>query len=280
MKCESLLSGVAAFFRPDKLELLSRDDDKDPDLKPLDTVGDRVIGEETFEIVFLLALLAVLSSDEELIFFKDEEADDDGFTVDFLRVFCILVPDAVDVLKLRPTGDTGTDFLVSERFARGVSFVADEDSELPLSSGRDRLTDSVANRVEGFLPAIELVLFCCLAVEADDFSDKPPVLFLLVTATELDDLNEEDTVDLAKPELNSDPFLVSLLFLVELAGAETFGFAASLDFPGLATLVTLSAGLSAKWWSKFRGFITGSSPGCASGSSILSYNTSSKCTAM
>lgn len=40
MKRESLLSGVTDFFRPDKLELLSRDDEKDPALKPLDTVGD------------------------------------------------------------------------------------------------------------------------------------------------------------------------------------------------------------------------------------------------
>lgn len=275
MKRESLFSEVAAFFRPDRLEPLSRDDDKDSALKPLDTVGDRVEGEETLEIVFLLLLLAVLSSDEEVIFFEEEEADNAGFTVGFLTVFCILVSDAVDVLKLRPTLETGTDFLVSERFARVVGFVATEGSELLLISGRDRPTDSVAKVVLDFLPAIAQKLFCCLALEADDFSGKPPVLFLLVTATEFDVRNEEDIVDLAKPAVNSDPFLVSLLFLVKLAGIDTFDSAVSIDFPNLLSVFTLPGGLPGRWFSKFKGFTTGSSSGCASGSSIFSYNASS-----
>lgn len=229
-----------------------------------------MVGEETFEIVFLLVLLAVLSSEEEVSFFKEEEAENAGFTADFLTDLCILVSDAVEVFKLLPTGDTGTDFLVSERFARDVVFVATEGSGLLLSSGRERLTDSAAEGVDGFLPAIVIALFCCLALEADNFSGTPPVLFLLDTATEFDVRNEEDTVDLAKRALNSDPFLESLFFLVELA--DTFESAASLDFPDLVAFFALSAGLSANWFSKFKGFTTGSSPGCASGPSILRYN--------
>lgn len=70
MNRESLLSRVADFLRPDKLELLSSEDDNDPPLKPLVIEGERADGDETFETVFLVVLLPVLSSDEELILFE------------------------------------------------------------------------------------------------------------------------------------------------------------------------------------------------------------------
>ncbi|XP_022725103.1 uncharacterized protein LOC111281730 [Durio zibethinus] len=62
------------------LEELCEDNNKDPALKPLDTVDDWAVGEETLKIVFPLVLLAVMSGDEEVIFFKEEEADNAGFT--------------------------------------------------------------------------------------------------------------------------------------------------------------------------------------------------------
>ena len=65
MNRESLPSGVPVLLRPDKFELLSRDDDKDPVLNPLEIEGDRAYGEETLEIVFLFTLLVLLSNDVE-----------------------------------------------------------------------------------------------------------------------------------------------------------------------------------------------------------------------
>lgn len=96
---ESLLSGVPALLRPDKLEVLSKDEDKDPFLTPLETEGDRVDGEETFEIVFRLKLPPLLSNDTEDTLLEDEEADNAGFVEAFLTV-SVLASDPVDLLKL------------------------------------------------------------------------------------------------------------------------------------------------------------------------------------
>lgn len=139
---ESRLSGVVGFLRPDKLELRSRDEDNAPALSPPENDGDRADGEETFETVFLVELLLLLSGDKVVTFFEDEETDNVGLIEDFLTVSDLFIEDPVDVVRFRFADDTGTDFLVSERLALDVGFVATEGNELLLSSGADRLTGS------------------------------------------------------------------------------------------------------------------------------------------
>lgn len=69
----SLLSGVPTFLRPGKLELLSKDIDRLPDLDPLDIVGDLIETGETFAAGFLTELLLPLvSSDGEEILLVEE----------------------------------------------------------------------------------------------------------------------------------------------------------------------------------------------------------------
>lgn len=147
MSRESRLSGVAIFFRPEKLELRSRDVDNDFDLIPPETEGDvPAEGEETLETVLpleraacalpLLVLLPLLSTDEDGALFEDTEtlmgvlAEDSG----------LLKLDPVDFVELRLPGDTGIDFLLSGRLALDTVFAERVDTELLLNSGSDLLT--------------------------------------------------------------------------------------------------------------------------------------------
>lgn len=206
MNLESRLSGVATFLRPDKLELLSRDDDKDRALNPLETEGDRADEEETFEAVFLIPLLPLLPNEVEVTILEEEEeeADDAGFIEDFLAVSCLATSDPVDVFRLRPTGDTGTDFLVSDTLARVEALVIGEGNEL-LTSGRDRLT-GVEPKGVVFFPATEPILLC-------RFSGKPPVLFRLAAGTTFELFSDALTVGFITFEAESRPALESNLFL-------------------------------------------------------------------
>lgn len=207
MKRESRLSGVATFRRPDKLEFLSRDADKWPTFGPLETEGDRDDGEETFETALLIVLLPVLSNDiEETL--RDEESVGDDFTAEFFVESCFPASELGNVLEVLPTGEMGTDFLVSEMFGLVEGLLATEERELLRTSGSDRLNGSEEVAEVVFLPVTELTVFCCLLVtETGCFSGKPPVLFLLVIGTELK-LREVPltvdlvTVDLAAVELN------------------------------------------------------------------------------
>lgn len=197
MNLESLLSGVATFLRPDKLELLSRDDDKDPDLNPLETEGDRADGEETFVTVLLIPLLPLLSNDVEVILREEEEeTNDDGLAEDFLTVSCLVSSDLVDVFKLRATGDTGTDFLASETLVLVEALALTEGNELLLSSGRDRLAGSEPEELSVFFLATETALLCL-------FSGNPPVLFRLAAGTVLELFNDALTVGFITVELET-----------------------------------------------------------------------------
>lgn len=267
MNRESLLSGVPALLRPDKLEFRSRDDDRDPFRSPLETEGDLNDGEETFEIVFLLTMLPPLSNDMEDTLLEEGVTDNTGLVEAFLRL-SILASDPVDLLKLRPTGDTGTDFLVSETLARVlVGLVTNEGNELLLMSGSDRLT-GCDSKVEVFFPTAEPAVVVCLVVEADDFSGNPPVLFLLVKGTEFVVFKEALTVGLVRFELRADPVLGSVFLLIlELVATETFDMAATLGFPTLVTFFALSTELTGDCFS------TGSSSVCTIGSSILGLAT-------
>lgn len=262
MNRESLLCGVPALLCPDKLELRSRDDDKDPFRSPLETEGDLTDGEETFEIVFLLTLLPLLSNDIEDTLLEEEATDNAGLVEAFLRV-SVLASDPVDLLKLRPTGDIGTDFLVWETLARVlVGLVTTEGNELLLISGSDRLTGS-GSTVLGFFPTAESAVIVCLVVEAGDFSGNPPVLFLLVTGTEFVVFKEALTVGLVRFELRADPLLGSVFFLIlELGATETFNVAATPGFPTLVIFFALSTELTGDCFS------TGSSSVCTIGFSI------------
>jgi len=264
MNLESRLSGVPVFLRPDKLELLSRDDDKDPALNPLETEGDRADGEESFETVFLIPLLPLLSNDVEVILLeKEEETDDAGLTEDFLTLSCLVMSDPVDVFKLLPTGETGTDFLLaSETLVRVEALATTGGNELLLCSGRDRLTGSEPEGLAVFFPATEPALICLL-------SGNPPVLFRLATGTAFKLFNDALTVGFITVELDSWPVLESNLFLAETVAAETFEDAGTLGFADFATLFVLSDEPAGVCFSAIWGFSTGSSPGGPRGSSIL-----------
>lgn len=234
MNLESRLSGVAAFLRADKLELLSTDDDKEPALNPLETEGDRADGEEIIETVFLIPLLPLLPNivEETLLEEEEEVADDAGLTKGFLTISRLPTSDAVDVFRLRPTGDTGTDFLVSETLALVEVLVTGEGTELLLASGRDRLTVSEPE-VAVFFPATEPALLCRL-------SGKPPVLFRLAAGTPFELFNDALTVGFITDEVESKPALDSNLFLTGTVAAETFKADATLGFTAFETFFPLS----------------------------------------
>lgn len=198
-------------LRPDKLELLSRDFDKELVLNALETEGERADGELTFETVFLPTLLSVLSNDVEESFFEEEETDNTGFTEGFLIVSGLLTSDPVDDLKLLSVADTDCDFLTSETLDRVTGFVAAEGKELLLSSGRDRLTGS--DEAVVLLPATVITLFCRFTV--DDFPGTPPVPFLFITGIEFELRDEAVIVGLFTFELESELLFGSPLFLIE-----------------------------------------------------------------
>lgn len=258
MKRESRLSGVPALLRPDKLELLSREIEREPALKPLELEGERADGEESLEIVFLLMLLPVLSSDEEVSLLEEEEEETDnaGLTEDFLT------PDPIDVLKLL---SMGTDFLASETLlVRIVGFA--EGKEILLSCGRDCFTGSETAFV---FPPEPVVVFWSFVAETDSFSGAPPVLFLLVTGTEL--VLREDAIVVVTFEIESEVFFGLLLF-----GAERFEVAEMVGFVVLETFMEVSTELTEDCCfclSEVGAFLAPSSP---SGSSIFKLNKHAK----
>lgn len=260
MKRESRLSGVPALLRPDKLELLSREIDREPVLKPLELEGVRADGEESLEIVFLLMLLPVLSSDEEVSLLEEEEEEPDnaGLTEDFLTVSGLRTPDPIDVLKLL---SMGADFLASETLlVRIVGFA--EGKELLLSCGRDCFTGSETAFV---FPPEPVVVFWSFVAETDSFSGAPPVLFLLVTGTEL--VLREDAVVVVTFEIESEVFFGLLLF-----GAKRFEVAEMVGFVVLETFMEVSTELTEDCCfclSEVGAFLAPSSP---SGSSIFKLN--------
>lgn len=237
MSRESRLSGVAVFFRPEKLELLSRGVENDFDLIPLETEGDDPAeGEEALETVLplvrvecalpLLVLLPLLSTDEDGALFEDTEilmaglAEDSG----------LFKPDPVDFVELLLPGDAVIDFLLSGRLALDTVLADREGTELLFSSGSDCLTGSVGDAV--------LVRFGKTLVAPIDFSATPPVLFLrIVTGVELETRKEEDAVGFIKFEL------MTAFFLVVAARLDTTGAAETLSGLLLLTsaVVTLSS---------------------------------------
>lgn len=277
MNLESRLSGVATFLRPDKLELLSRDEDKDPALNPLETEGERADpalnppeiegeredGEDTFETVFLIPLPPLLSKEEEATLLEEEEeVDNAGLTEGLLAVSCFVTSDPVDVLKLRSTGNTVVDFLVSGALTLFEGLVTTEGNELLLSSGRDRLASSVV-----FFPATVVALFCRLVAETTDgFSGTSPVLFRLITGTEFTVRDAPATVDFFTFELESKALLGSTLFLIEPLATDTFDVTAAPGFTVFITFFSPANELDEACFSGTRGFSASSSP---TGSSIL-----------
>lgn len=231
MNRESRLSGVPILLRPDKLELLSRDVDKDPVLNPLETEGELADGEETCETVFLLTRLPALSNDVEGSLFEEEETDNVGLIEGFLELSDLLILDPVDDLKLLSLSDTGSIFLASETLERVSDFVEAEGKELLLSSGRDSLTGSDAE--VAFLPVTLATLFRFFIV--DDFSTTPPVLFLLAPGTEFKLGDEAGKLVLVTFELECKLLFGSVFFLIEPVGAKRLEVAAIV---GLVVFVT------------------------------------------
>lgn len=252
------------------MELRSRDEDNAPALSPPENDGDRADGEEIFETVFLVELLLLLSGDKVVTFFEDEETDNVGLIEDFLTVSDLFIEDPVDVVRFRFADDTGTDFLVSERLALDVGFVATEGNELLLSSGADRLTGSTTERMVVFLPEVVLILLPDLVVEVDDFSEAPPVLFRLVTEIDFEFRNEEDTVAFVRLELKVTPPVDSVFFIIEAAGANNNDASVTPVFADSVPFFVPSAAFPEDCFSKFWGFSTKPSVDCATESSIFS----------
>lgn len=173
------------------MKLLSREVDRDPALKPLETEGDLADGEESF---FLLMLLAVLSTDVEITLLEEEEEEEEVGNAGLAEGFSsLLTPDPVDALKHLPMG---TEFLVSETLpVLTMGFVGGK--ELLLSSGRDLLTGSETALV---FPLV----FCRFVEETGSFSGTPPVLFLLAIGTDL--VLQEDAFFAVTFELESELF--------------------------------------------------------------------------
>lgn len=286
MNLESRLSGVATFLRPDKLELLSREEERDPGRNRLETEGVRSDGEETFETAFLIPLPPLVSNEEDVALLKEEEddeeeTDNDGLTEALLTVSCLVTSEPVDVLKLRSPGNTVVDFLVSEALTLFEGLATAEDNELLLSSGSDRLAGS-----EVFLPAVVVVvlvvaLFSRLVAEtADGFSGStPPVLFRLTTEIEFEIRDAPATVDFFPLELELEPtkgLLGSTLFLTEPVDADTFDITAVPGFTVFIAFFPPSTELADACFSGTRGVSTGSSPcSTTTGSSILIHQITS-----
>ncbi|KAF5811230.1 hypothetical protein HanXRQr2_Chr04g0179041 [Helianthus annuus] len=149
IKRETLNAGVTAFLRLDAVDILSREDDKDPDLDPLEIVVEERFD---FDFDFLSVLLSMLSIDV-VGTLDDEEGEEDNLT---------LLPMVLGVLT---TGEEGPEALP-----------AGEGSELLRGSGRDRLNGSFVAELAllvGFLTE-----FC--------FSCELPVLFLLIAEASLE----------------------------------------------------------------------------------------------
>lgn len=201
------------------MKLLSREVDRDPALKPLETEGDLADGEESF---FLLMLLAVLSTDVEITLLEEEEEEvgNAGLAEGFSS---LLTPDPVDALKHLPMG---TEFLVSETLpVLTMGFVGGK--ELLLSSGRDLLTGSETALV---FPLV----FCRFVEETGSFSGTPPVLFLLAIGTDL--VLQEDAFFAVTFELESELFF-GILFRIEPIGVKRWELAEMVGFVVFETFI-------------------------------------------
>lgn len=185
-------------------------------------------------------MLLLLSNDEEGAFLDEEDTDDAGLTNGFLAVSSSDTSDAMEVLKLRPTGEAGNDFLVSKMPARVDGLLRDEEMELRLSSGRDLLTGSVPVEELLFFLIVELILFL-LPSDVNGFSGNPPVRFPLIPETELVEPPEEQVKpDFFAPNVESETLLDSTRFLRGVAAVEPFSPTAALGFPVSATFFTPS----------------------------------------
>lgn len=256
MKRESRLSGVATLRRPDKLELLFTDEDNKLPFDPLETEGDPADGEEIFGTAFLVVLLAVLPNGEEGTLLE-EETDGDDVAKDFFPESCLFASEEDSVLEVRAIGAEDTDFLVSEIADRVNDLVATEGNELLLPSRRDCLGDSEAGGLI-FLLATGLTLVCLLVIELGCFSGKPPVLFLLTTGTNFEELAFV-AVDLMRVLLKSELLFTSIVFLVGPVGPKTFCITVAFGFTVFDVLFTLPAD-ECSCNSEFWGPSGGSSP--------------------
>ena len=225
MKFESRLSALVDFFRSDKFEFLSRDVDREGILGPLEMEGDRDDGDETFETALLNVLLPVLSND-----ICDVDRLVDEFSADLFVASRLPTSELSSDLEVRLTCELEIAFLVSDTLGLVEGLATIEDSELLLTSGSDRLNGSEELAEVGLPPTAELALFCRLLAETGCFSGKPPVLFLLVTGTELKP--PEVAVNFALPvvgfatfDRNSEPPFSSVLFLAVPIGPVTVGLA-------------------------------------------------------
>lgn len=208
-----------------------------------------------------------------------EEADSAGLTKDLLTLSCLLTLDPVGVVfETRLTGDTGIDFLVSGTLLRvEEALLTTEGKELLLGSGTGCRTGSEPDTLLVFLPATEPALLC-------RFSGNPPVLFRLAAAgTAFAVFNDALKVGFItlevelKPEPEPGPrpgpVFKSNLFLTEPVAAAGFTvfatfFTASDEVAVVEVVVVFFVGI----W----GFCTGSSSGCANGSSIVKWKSNNK----
>ena len=144
------------FLLPESAEALSCDVDREPAFNPLETVG-----EETLETVLRAEppLLAVLSTEEELILLETDEAepkaDNASLLTGFLATSALLAP---EVLEAEPTGEAATGF--DER---------EEVTELRRSSGRDFRIGSLADETLLLPPPTDSAPAFLPATEIDDF---------------------------------------------------------------------------------------------------------------
>lgn len=125
IKRETLVVGVTAFLRLDAVDVLSREDDRDPALDPLETA----VEEEAFDFDFLSVLLSI---DAVGTLDEDELA---------------LLPIVLGVLTI---GEEGSEALP-----------AGEGSELLRGSGRDRLNGSFVAELTLLVCFLTEICFSC-----------------------------------------------------------------------------------------------------------------------
>lgn len=151
---------------------------------------------------------------------REDEIDGVDLIEDLLAASLLIalsgVSDGIEVFKLLSADEIRTDFLAPGTLDRGECLETTEDSELLLSSGRERL---VGSDVGVLVAAALLALFTFFEEDAGDFSGNPPVLFLLVTGTEPETRVDPLAVDLVTFELEPKTVLDSMPLLTELTFA-------------------------------------------------------------
>lgn len=225
MKRESRLSEDEVFFRPDKDELLSTDEDVDLILELLIIEGERPDGEDTLLVTLLRLQRPLGSSTEDEVILLEEEAESDG---DDGLMDGFLVKSALVLSDLDNNLDMGDDFNVSERFTEAGIFELTEGSDERLLSRLLLLFPGSESEGAIFLASAGVPFSFRFVAEDGCFSAMPPVLLLLGNAFEFTAVLVKVDLDLLAI-LSAGP-APSVRFLVEAIGVISLGFTIFDDF--------------------------------------------------